>query len=282
MNWFQRFHTRNEKVKNVMVTLTFYAECEESCGRHWRICLGLGHRKRAVGVRGRETRKATREVYFRRFMQRMREELNDNGLNLEYCRVPEKTASGVDHYHTIIGNMSREHSERYIRNVASRIWNSITGNSYIVDVRNTYGRPEKYLSKYLNKTFKEFEHAKGERRYSFSQGAMLPPRVVRQYQIDFGFNSKDLNETVGGRRYRISPYEQAFGTKSQFHKRPPTHAVGSGGEFKVRQACHHPECELRLYHSDKKYATFEASMGYESAMREYLIEREELQKVYWR
>ena len=43
VNWMQRFHTTNEKVKNVMVTLTFYAECEQACNLHWRQCLGQGH-----------------------------------------------------------------------------------------------------------------------------------------------------------------------------------------------------------------------------------------------
>ena len=205
---------------------------------------------------------------------------------MEYCRVKEKTKSGVDHYHTIIGNMSRGYTERYIRNVASRLWNDITGNSYVVDVRNTYGRPEKYLSKYMDKNMVEFPYDKGERRYSFSQGAMLPPRVVRNYQI-YSYFVPSETET---------PYQQAFGDKAEF-KRYHTEDIKeylygdtehycisppSGGEFQVRQACHHEECELRLWHTPKQYKNFETSIGYRAAMEDYLEEREEMQKLFWR
>ena len=246
-----------------MLTLTFYAECEEKCNLHWRACLGQGHPKRAVGARGWETKAQTRNDYFRKFMQRLREKLDKNGLSLAYCRVREQTQSGVDHYHCIIGNVDRGYTERYLRNVSSAIWQDITGNSFIVDVRNTYGNPQAYLAKYLDKNFPGAPTS--GRRYSFSQNAMLPPVAVKQHTIDY----KTYEHPDGN----ITPFMQAFGTRSQFHGYMPEDKPPSGGVFESRQACHHDACEMRLWHSPTRLAAF--GDKYDEYMKWYLVHDED-------
>ena len=265
---YQLFHTRNDRLKNVMLTLTFYAECEEKCNLHWRQCLGQGHRKRAIGARGWETKSKTRNDYWNKFMRRLRDELDtQDGLSLAFIRVKEQTKSGVDHFHAIIGNVDRRHTERYMRNVASRIWNDITGNSFVVDVRNTYGKPQSYLGKYLDKNFPGAVDR--GRRFSVSQNAMLPPTAVKAYTI----NRKTYEHPDGN----VTPYMQAFGTSSQFRGYYPEDKPPSGGILESRQACHHEDCEMRLHHSKTRKQAF--GDKYDEYMTWYFIHEEDYNKL---
>ena len=266
---FTLFHTLNPNCKNVLLTLTFYAECEEDCQLHWRQCLGLGHRKRAIGSRGWETKAQTRKDYTRKFMDRLRDELDiSEDLRLAYCKVKEPTKAKVDHFHMIIGNVDRKYSERYMRNLSSRIWNEITGNSFVVDVRNTYGKPGKYLAKYLSKNYPKDGEITG-RRYNWSQNAMLPPRAVKRYTLDH-----DTYEHPDG---NITPYMQAFGTSTHFYGYHPEDIPPIGGILESRQACHHEDCELRLTHSRTGKEAF--GDNYDAYMQWYLIHDEDKEKL---
>ena len=232
-------------------------------------CIALGHTADAIGVRGKPLVESTREEYFGRFIRAMRDFFNAPNMNIEYFRVKEKTKSGVDHYHILMTNVPREHGERYLRNVASQIWNAITKNSYIVDVRWTYGRPEEYLIKYVTKDV-DTEKVKG-RVWSFSQGAMRPPRVVRNYWIDAYFDPDKS----------YPPFRRAFGLGAWSQFRRHVDPISDKGEFVYREACHHEECQLRLWHTPKQYKNFEQSIGYAEAMRFYLIEQLDLDKLFW-
>ena len=277
VSWFQHFHTLNDTVKNVLMSLTFAGRCDVGCREHWSECIRLGHTKTAYGARGKVVKASTRENYFRRLIQRLRERFNRNGLNIEYARVKEKTRAGIDHYHVILANVSRDISAAELKAASSEMWREITGNSYITDVRDTYGKPEKYLSKYLDKDFVDGGVDPGTRRYSFSNGAMLPPTALRQYQLDY---SKDRTGTPFQQAFRDSDemiVQQRYLPKVKFTK---YHAVPKEGMFRESDKCDHPECEMRLYVSMRRQESFEQSIGFERAMEDYFkLEPYEIEKL---
>lgn len=259
--WFRRFHNMDRETRTVFLTLTFHAECvQEGCTRHWRYCVGAGH-ARAVGARGKELKRSTRDAYFRRFISRLREFCNTDSINLEYLRVVEKTKAGVEHYHLLVSNMPHKYKERYLRNLCSRLWNDVTKNSYIVDVRNTYGHVENYIGKYL---VKGIGREKGRRNYSYSKGALRPPRLRKVFEIE--------RDKIESPQDDVTPFEQAFGVKRPVFV---TESAPKDGARIFRQACNHDECEMRLWHSDKQYENFERSVGYMNAMRRWMVEQEE-------
>ena len=234
-------------------------------------CIALGHTADINGIKGKPLTKSTREAYFRRFIQQFRKFFNlSEDCKIEYVRVKELTLSKVEHYHCIMTNVPRRYGERYLRNVASQIWNAITKKSYIVDVRHTYGRPEEYLLKYVTKEVDE-EAIEG-RLWSFSQGALRPPRVVRNYWIDAYFDPDKS----------YPPFRRAFGLGAWSQFRRHVDPISRKGEFMQRQACHHEECQLRLWHTPKQVRNFEQSVGYERAMRIYFCEQvEDLKNLFW-
>ena len=260
LDWFIRFHN-SDTHGSVLLTLTWYNKCREGCPpEHRNSCVALGHVADAIGGKGKPLKKSSREAYFRRFVSLLRKEVSSPDLNLEYCRVTESTQVLVDHYHIILVNVPRSYSERRLRNIASRLWHKITRRSYIVDVRWTYGRPSKYLSKYLGKGFGIPEDQKGRKRnYSYSNGAMLPPRVVKEYEIKHHGSP--------------TPAWDEYRDRNEFKRH--TDGVPSGGKTLQRQPCHHEGCALRFWHTPMRRANFDKSGGYERAMREYFLEQED-------
>ena len=275
--WFQKFHTRNELVKNVLVTLTFRSKCDEDCNLHWSKCIDMGHSKTAIGAKGKPIQERSRVTYFNRFMQDLRAHLNKHDLNLEYCKAKEPTQAGVRHWHMIVGNVSRTWSEAYLNSLVKELWHKHTKNSFYTDVQDTYGKPEKYLSKYMDKNYQSFPFDKGERRYSFSRGAMLPPVIARRYQVEAQPSRYTPFQQAFIYDPAIGDHEHPYHTKPKFVKKP-SHI--KGGEVVSRQPCSHYDCDLLLHHTDLQVDSFEMQGGYPEMMEWYLaMQPEEIQKL---
>lgn len=135
------------------------------------------------------------ESNFREFLRRWFRSQKFHNPKLQWFKVPELTKKGQIHYHLIVTGIHdpkfkqgscnlrpnwtklNRHSCACIRCYLSLLWESVTGDSYIVDVRKVYDKKGAswYLCKYLRKAM--YGHVRDElesrgfiRRYSRSHG----------------------------------------------------------------------------------------------------------------
>jgi len=131
----------------------------------------MGSQETQVGAKSAER-------VWREWLKRLRKK----HPNLAYLRVVEMTKKGQTHFHSIMGGLGKlkdncreqkpTSSKHLLRNCKrspaclehemSGLWHKITGDSYWTDVQTVYGITGlcRYLSKYMAKSFAEFERCK--------------------------------------------------------------------------------------------------------------------------